>query len=235
MSIDLGSSGVRACIWRPDAKKGQDPVIMLLNRENGGDGYTFSAHGDVMDYDVPDDKIYIDNLEREGRLGTPLKYGLYILADAPTALQKEYHLIKDLLDEDRRNKEEFRRRLRLGLMQMLIKLNAKVKELITGLRKNWNVGKLGITIPAQWELEFEEEYRSILAEVFEWNPYEDRDRISFIFEPEGLAAYLLHSKEYRDEAIAQSGPNEHRMVLFLDFGGHSMVSKLQTCSYLATE
>ncbi|KAK3948619.1 hypothetical protein QBC32DRAFT_317628 [Pseudoneurospora amorphoporcata] len=229
MSIDLGSSGVRTCIWNPDVAEGRvgrDPVIMILNIEDGGDGYTFSASGAVMDDDTPDEDIYIENLGPDARLGGPLKYGLYILSDAKEELTKDYHLMKDLLQEDRRNKDEFRRKLRLGLVQMFTKLKGRVDKVIEAREKNWKVGKLGITIPSQWTLDFEDQYREVLAEVFDWNVAQARRRIAFIFEPEGLAAYLLHRREYEDDDIAQSSPNEHRMVLCLDFGGHSMNGSL---------
>ncbi|KAL0466374.1 hypothetical protein QR685DRAFT_547965 [Neurospora intermedia] len=223
MSIDLGSSGVRSCIWNPDVVEGQDPVILILNRENGGDGYNFSASGAVMDNDTPDEEIYINNLEPESRLGVPLKYGLYILSNAPEALTNEYHLMEDLIQEDHCNREEFRRKLRLGLVQIFTKLKGKVEQVIEGKRKPWKVGRLCITIPSKWTLDFEDQYRSILAEVFEWDIAEAGERVTFVFEPEGLAAYLLHSKEYKDDAIAQSGPNEHRIVLGIYSGGTRVV------------
>ncbi|KAK3338910.1 hypothetical protein B0H65DRAFT_445179 [Neurospora tetraspora] len=123
-------------LWR---FQGQDPVILILTRENGGDGYTFSASGAVMDNDTRDEEIYINNLEPDSRLGVPLKYGLYILSDAPNSLAKEYHLMQDLIAEDRRNRAEFRRKLRLGLVQMFTKLKGKVEHIIAGKRKHWKV------------------------------------------------------------------------------------------------
>lgn len=92
-----------------------------------------------MDNDTRDEEIYINNLEPDSRLGVPLKYGLYILSDAPNSLAKEYHLMQDLIAEDRRNRAEFRRKLRLGLVQMFTKLKGKVEHIIAGKRKHWKV------------------------------------------------------------------------------------------------
>ncbi|EAA30131.3 hypothetical protein GE21DRAFT_5370 [Neurospora crassa] len=221
MGIDLGSSGIRATISPPDES---EEIMMIYNGEDAADGYAFSAHGYVFDHfdDIDSAQIHKQSLDDDGRLSVSLKYAFYILSDAPKTLKKEYPLLRRMIEEDDRNREDFRRKLRLGLVQMFRWLIGKVEETIKTKRAPWRVGKLRVTVPSQWDLRFEGQYRSILAESFGWDAETAHDRIRFSFEAEALAHFLVRSKHYENEAIAQLKPGEHRVMLVFDFGGHNM-------------
>ncbi|KAJ4390299.1 hypothetical protein N0V85_007358 [Neurospora sp. IMI 360204] len=221
MGIDLGSSGVRATIMPPNEP---DETMPIYNGEDAADGFVFSANGYVFDHfgDIDSAQIHKQSLDDDGRLSVALKYAFYILSDAPKTLKKEYPLLRRMIEEDNRNRADFRRKLRLGLVQMFKWLISKVEETIETKRAPWKVGKLRITIPSQWDLRFEEQYRSVLAESFGWDAETAKNQIGFAFEAEALAHYLVRSKHYQDEAIAQLKAGEHRVMLVFDFGGHSM-------------
>jgi len=88
--------------------------------------------------------------------------------------------------------------------------------------KGLEVGRIGLTIPVQWTLEFEEVYRGLVAEVFK---EVGEDGVYFFTETEALARYLFkhHAEEMDPEA-------KYGAVMFFDFGGHNMVCP---CSSLA--
>ncbi|KAK1777740.1 hypothetical protein QBC45DRAFT_329975 [Copromyces sp. CBS 386.78] len=221
MGIDLGSSGVRATISPPNVL---DQVVSIYNGEDATDGFGFSANGYVFDTfnDIDTAQIHKQSLDEDGRLSVPLKYGFYILADAPVILKDEYHLFRRMFAEDERNKDQFRKKLRLGLVQMFRWVISKVEETIEAKRRPWKVGKLRVTIPHQWNVAFEDQYRSILAESFGWDAEQAQKQISFAHEGEAATNFLLRCTHYAEEAIAQLQPGEHRVMLLFDFGGHNM-------------
>ncbi|KAK3948618.1 hypothetical protein QBC32DRAFT_317627 [Pseudoneurospora amorphoporcata] len=114
MGIDLGSSGVRATLSPLNVL---DEVVSIYNGEDATDGFGFSANGYVFDTfkDIDTAQIHKQSLEEDGRLSVPLKYALYILADAPVILKNEYYLMRMMFAEDKRNKDQLRKKLRLGL------------------------------------------------------------------------------------------------------------------------
>ncbi|KAK3399778.1 hypothetical protein B0T20DRAFT_477616 [Sordaria brevicollis] len=220
LAIDLGSSGIRACLMPPE---GPEKVLMIHNSAHGNDSFTFSANGCVFGPVRPDDdKIYSENVDSDGQELVALKYAFYILAGAKQTLLNEYPLIDKLKAEVDKNPAEMIERLRLGLLQMFHHVILKAKESIASSRNMWRIAKAIITIPSQWDLDFEKQYSAILGEAMNWTRVDSKDKIEFFFEPEGLAHFLLHSQLYLNEAIAMSEAQEQRPCLVLDFGGHSM-------------
>lgn len=220
LGIDLGSSGIRACLMPPNAP---EKLLMIHNSVYGNDSFTFPANGRVFG-PVRPAEIYLSKVDHDGHEVVALKYAFYILAGASDTLTGEYPLIDKLKAEAIRKPKEFRARLRLGLLQMFRYVILKVHDSIAAGRHPWRIGKACITIPSQWDLDFEAQYSAILGEALNWSQDYARDRMMFFYEPEGLAHFLLHTQLYMNDAIAKSQAHEHRPCLVLDFGGHSMVS-----------
>lgn len=71
-----------------------------------------------------------------------------------------YPLIKRLRVEDRRDREKFRRKLRLGIIAMLRFIMKKADETMQAMTLDGEmyacITQLSVTIPAQWNLDFRE-------------------------------------------------------------------------------
>lgn len=74
-----------------------------------------------------------------------------------------------------------------------------------------------MTLPAQWTLDFEELYRGLVLEVFNFSG----NQVFFYTEVEGLAHTLIthHAQEL---GLTEGSPE--MFSLFMDFGGHHTVS-----------
>lgn len=149
-----------------------------------------------------------------------LKYGFYLFSGDPNNLFPQYPLMKRLRDAD---SPELRARLREGMIQMFRHLRNKIEENPVVRRRGWVVGKLSITIPNQWTLEFEEVYTQLLAEAFEWEIEVARRKIFFYTETEALGQLLLQSEDFEEASVALASQNKHKVCLVLDFGGHNLV------------
>ncbi|KAK3502298.1 hypothetical protein B0T13DRAFT_534005 [Neurospora crassa] len=217
MSIDLGSSGIRACL-RPPNRDAE--VVWIENNSNESNPYTFIAQGCGFGT-VNDEDIYDGYELQTGREEVAIKYGLNILTDAPAELTDEYPLMDDLLAEDARDSQNFRRRLRIGIIGMLRFMRERAEETMNGMgnTEGWVINKLTVSIPSQWNLEFEAVYRDLLRRAFDWSLALAREQIKFYFEIEGLAGSLL--VDHRGQLV-RNGRHGDQLCLMLDFGGHSM-------------
>lgn len=167
----------------------------------------FSSTG----YPFDDGKVYLGNDPNPHRQPTSLKFGFYVLANASDELVKQYPLVQPLLE--RKNDLAFRDRLYQGLEGLLLVLRDHVNKLCKA--KRLSISTIGLSVPAQWNLDFERVYQNLVAAVFSHPPSE----IYFHTETEALAHYLF--KDHIDE-LQDNGAND--ALLFLDFGGHNMVS-----------
>lgn len=195
--------------------------MWIENNSNESNPYTFSAQGCV--FGTVNDEVIYDGYELQtGREEVALKYGFYILADAPAELTEEYPLIHDLLAEDARDSQNFRRRLRIGIISMLRFMRERAEETMNGMgdTEDWVINKLTVSIPSQWNLDFEAVYRELLRQAFDWSLALAKDQIKFYFETEGLAGSLLLDLQGQ---LVKNGRHGHQLCLMLDFGGHSMV------------
>jgi hypothetical protein len=140
-----------------------------------------------------------------------LKYGFYPLANASDELLQQYSLVGPLME--RKDDLLFRDRLLRGLKEFFSTLYRRVTEVCRW--KRISVSSIGLSIPAQWKVDFEDIYRDIIAEVF----CHPRSAIYIHTETVALAHYLF--RNHMDEGELHGVKD---VVLFLDFGGHNMVS-----------
>lgn len=211
LGIDIGSTSTRAFLFCP--RTGADFPVDNKSRHNvsttryqQGD---FSSSGHPFDNDGP---VYIGETPDPDRQSTSLKNGFYVLADASAdALIHQYSLAMPLWE--RKHDPAFRARLSQGLRELLSTIQRRVSHICKTQR--FTIATIGLSVPAQWTLEFERVYRDLVVEVFQHPPSE----IHFHTESEALAHYLFrkHIDELNEDGIVDA-------VLLLDFGGHNMVS-----------
>ncbi len=168
--------------------------------------------GDFPSYGYPFEpqgQVYLGDNPATDRLRVSLKFGMYPLANAKDELVEQYPFLGALMD--RKDDAAFRRRLVQGLDELFSVVRGRVDEICDVC--NFKVVRIALSIPCQWDLDFEDLYRSNVARVFGQPP----SNISLHTETEALAHFLLHSSH-------KEIPTNNAYVLFLDFGGHSMVS-----------
>lgn len=156
------------------------------------------------------DNVYPIDGENPNRLSVSAKYVFYALTDITDALYEQYPLVHHLV----RKKQDpvFKEKLRGAMITLLSVLRDRAMAVCR--LKRLQVAKVGLTIPVQWTLEFEEVYRELVSEVFGI----DQEAIYFFTETEALARYL-----FKDQAEQMDPNGEHNTILFFDFGGHNMV------------
>ncbi|KAL0941658.1 uncharacterized protein CTRU02_204421 [Colletotrichum truncatum] len=180
----------------------------------------FSSTAYPFDTDQP---VYIGELIDPKRQGISLKYAFYVLVNesdhGEDNLFKQYSLVNPL----RRHKDDpnFIFRLETGLRDLF----SAVRKLATQQCKNrrLKITSIGLSIPSQWTLDFEDAYRRIIIDVFGV----PRDGIFFHTETEALAHFLLQDHralllESGDEEGECDSVADYEVLLFLDFGGHNM-------------
>lgn len=218
LGIDLGSTSSRAYIWCP-SKKDQYYVDnkawsrLTCTRYEKTD---FSSKG----YPFDDGHVYVGDTINPERRPTSLKFGFYVLANASDELVEQYPLVNPLLE--RRTDLEFRTRLIQGLEGLLSTIQVRVRQICRS--KKLTITTIGLSIPAQWNLDFEDIYQELVSRIFKHPASE----IYFHTETEALAHCLF--KDHLDELQDEPDNRAHDALLFLDFGGHNMVSSLHADS-----
>ncbi|KAK4235727.1 hypothetical protein C8A03DRAFT_36422 [Achaetomium macrosporum] len=208
LGIDIGSHSTRACIWRMRRKT--DIVVENPHYYGLGRGYTPCDFPSALYvFDDISQKVYLPDEEDPGRQWVSAKYVFYPLANASDALLEQYPLVHHLME--RKDEPEFGRQLRRGMITLLSVLRYAADAICR--EHGLLIVKIGLTIPVQWGLEFEDVYRDLVMEVFDI----DVERIYFFTETEALSRYLYKFHRHRLD------PNDkHNAILFFDFGGHNM-------------
>ncbi|KAK3296446.1 uncharacterized protein B0H64DRAFT_398279 [Chaetomium fimeti] len=209
LGIDIGSHRSRVCLWKLGTTK---PIVVENKAYHGLTGpYTpcdFPSALYIFD-DVSQDVYFLED-EDLGRQCVSAKYAFYPLANASDTLLEQYPSVHHLTS--RKDDPMFRAQLRRGLIALLSGLRDAASAVCyeQGLR----IVRIGLTIPVQWGLEFEDLYRGLVMEVFRMR---DLDQIHFFTETEALSRYL-----YKHHAHELDPRDRHDAILFLDFGGHNM-------------
>lgn len=174
-------------------------------------GYPFDENGDV----------YVGGNLAPDRVEISLKYGFYPLAyanglndDYQDDVLEQYPLVTPLMN--RKNDVNFLARLRQGISALLGTIHKDVKKVCEA--KSFKITKVGLSIPSQWTMEFVEVYADIASGVFGHR----KDAIFFHTETQSLAHFLLQESL---NTIRAQHKEEYSVFLFLDFGGHNMVSR----------
>jgi len=155
------------------------------------------------------ESVYLEEGEYETRQSISAKYVFYALAEISDTLLEQYPPVHQL--NAKKRDPEFKAKLRRALAVLLSALQRRAMAVCRA--RKLRIAKVGLTIPMQWTLEFEEMYRGLVAEVFEI----PQEIIYFFTETEALARYLFKYK-----ATQMDPEGKHNTVLFFDFGGHNM-------------
>lgn len=146
---------------------------------------------------------------------TSLKYVFPVLAGCAEEVQEEYIYEKSLIA--RAGDKGFKKTLRRGLLELFRAVRGAVDRICRN--KNLEIEAIAVTIPAHWTLEFEDVYRDVLSESFD---FRDRvDQIFFVSEIEAIVHTLV--KDHPGVIGLDSADHDY-LCLFQDFGGHSSVS-----------
>ncbi|KAH7014319.1 uncharacterized protein B0I36DRAFT_389249 [Microdochium trichocladiopsis] len=218
LGLDLGSTSLRAYLHYPDKDIGHcvenRASINNTLRFQRGD---FSSKGHPFDQSRSSTQvlpIYLGNESDSDRRAVSLKFAFYIFADAGADQLQHYYAVRPLLP--RKHDARFRSRLWRGLHELFGKVRDRVHEVCQA--KRFRLASIAITVPVQWTLDLADTYRALVSQVFE----HEKDQISCITETEAAAHYLF--KESLPELLARRSLNKNDLVLFLDFGGHTMNS-----------
>jgi hypothetical protein len=219
VGIDIGSHRTRVCIWRIDTKT----EIVVENRQyhNHGDAYTPCDFPSALYvFDDVSQPVYLLGDDDTGRRCVSAKYVFYLLANASDELLEQYPPVRLLME--RKDDPDFRAQLRRAMVALLSVLHEATAAVCCdqGLR----IVKIGLTIPVQWGLAFEDVYRSLVVDVFD---IPDTTQIYFFTETEALSRYL-----YKYHARMLDPRDQHNAILFFDFGGHNMVTNKAALSFV---
>lgn len=142
------------------------------------------------------------------------------MAGAEENVLDQYPML-DALRTRAQEDPSFRTRLEEGLVLMFSELWRKLQA--TCHRRNFRISTVALSVPTQWRENFEIKYREIIVRAFGLAP----EKVIFETEALSIAHYLL--RQYSDLMILYGEP---AYVLFLDFGGQSMVSQRHAAANL---
>ncbi len=165
-------------------------------------------------FDDIDHDVYLLEGADPSRRSVSAKYVFYPLANISDALLEQYPAVHYIMEQ--KDKPEFGRQLRRGMIALLSALQAAAGALCREYKLR--IVKIGLTIPVQWGLEFKDVYRDLVLEVFKMI---EASQIHFFTEAEALMRYL-----YKYQAHRLDPTNRHGAILLFDFGGYHMVRQL---------
>lgn len=246
LGFDMGSTETRVVlVWNKGANI-QTRVI-----ENSSDTHSplnasaqFSTRVLVHD----DDPVkYIGNGSQADREESSAKFIPYILVGKNEKLREQYLILERLWNERKKvEKLDFHARLEEAFNQFLrfvLKRTRCALETYNSDQEKIRIKTVALTIPSQWDLNFEELYRRLFkrafTQIFDDTPLAAADGISVVFHTEAtaLAQYIFHEASHtvalgggmpRIGAIL-SKPNAQCLI---DCGGHNAVSGLSTILHM---
>lgn len=188
-------------------------------------------------------KRYVGHADQPGREPTSAKFAPYVIVGTTEEMQQQYHLLNRLQTEgnqDGFNQKDFEDRLEEGLKQLLRFVLTEAKRALDTRRLD-QLGKrlktVAMTIPSQWDLDFQDLYERLLkqvfAEVFEGVPQAAADDIDVVFHTEATAlAQYIFNRSASSKTLALGGgmPDIDTILAkpnaqyFVDCGGHNAVS-----------
>ncbi|KAK8102335.1 hypothetical protein PG984_015481 [Apiospora sp. TS-2023a] len=216
LGIDLGSTSTRAVLGPHYVEENRVvPSVRFANGDFSSAIYPFEPDGPVYLYEESDPM----------RRPVSAKYAFYALVNASDELLEQYPLVDELVAG--RDNKAFQHRLRRGIEALFIRI-ARVTRAICD-ENDYEIDVIGLSIPSQWTMDFEELYRSVMVTAF---GARYRDRVVFVYETEALGHYLCtdYMKKLLQHA-AKGGQTQktvcHDVLLFVDFGGHNA----NTCTF----
>lgn len=196
----------------------------------------FTSHLYPYDHTSPNpagEVVYPGNNRLLGRRSISSKLGMYAVVGISDEVARQSPELQELRASVRQ-KPELKRIIRIGIEQIMYCVLCKVHDFcaLSSEPTPRVVDAIALTIPAQWTIEFEEEYGELLMSA--WDRVFDCQAPQLIFLNEGQTN--AHYVFYRDTITAMHDRQHlsHRdlfdigrsknAVLLIDAGGHSTVS-----------
>lgn len=246
LGFDMGSTETRVVLVWHDGTNIQKRIIENRSDINTILNATAQFSSRVLVHDDEPVK-YLGNASQANREESSAKFIPYILVGKNEKLREQY-LILERLWKERTNvgKEDFHPRLEEAFNQFLCFVLKRTKgalETYSSDGKKIQIKTVAITIPSQWDLNFEELYKRLFKraflQVFDDMPQAAADNMSVVFHTEAtaLSQYIFHEASHtgalgggmpRMGAILGK-PNAHCLI---DCGGHNAVSGLSTILHM---
>lgn len=243
MAIDWGSEAVRAKLYYKmgngqSAEKllQHTPIIQNIPMDRREVRRQFTSHiypfGNTSP-NPPGEVVYPGNNRLPDRRSISSKLGMYAVVGISDEVARQSPELQDLRVLVR-GKPELKQIIRIGIEQIMYCVLCKVHEslALNPAPMPRALDAIALTIPAQWTIEFEEEYGELLLSA--WYRVFDCRAPQLIFLSEGQTN--AHYAFYRDSVTAAHDRQHlsHRDffdigrykngVLLIDAGGHSTVS-----------
>lgn len=244
LAIDWGSEAVRAKLYY-NMEIGQ-PVDKLLQhvsfiqdkdldrREVEGQ---FTSHIYPFDITTPNpsgDSVYPGNNRLLHRRSISSKLGMYAVVGISDEVSKQSPELAELRALVLQ-KPELKQTIRTGIKQMIYLVLRKVHQALVLAKEPSapRVDAIALTIPAQWTIEFEEEYGELLNSAWERVFNSEAPQLIFLSEGQTNAHYAFfrdtaqaaHDRQYLSEREFFDIGMSKNAVLIIDAGGHSTVSR----------
>ncbi|KAH7029303.1 uncharacterized protein B0I36DRAFT_130549 [Microdochium trichocladiopsis] len=220
LSVDLGSTSLRAALMRISGgnstrmwQKVPNPKHLHSGRLRGFEWPIKLILNDNTPGDV-DRPVWRNSNVSESHEEISAKYAILWLAEC-LDLREQYCVAEPLYKSVDPN---LGLKLKRGLLELFCALRVEVERMCKVRRME--VTKIVLTIPSQWDKVFQDIYHGIVSDAFDG--ILEETRIEFVKEVEAIAHFLFRDDCYRFDGCDRPSPQE--MVLFLDFGGHSMAS-----------
>ncbi|KAF4833879.1 hypothetical protein CGCTS75_v003489 [Colletotrichum tropicale] len=213
LGIDLGSTGVRVMFYR---RIGDDHIFDQLWCKNSPAWETKRyGGGQIKSTITPFDggPVYSPDAQCRGRRQVSVKW---VFGDGKE-LDSNHPLRAELDGCFRR--DDFKKRCKDGL-KSIVKIVAKGVEEKCKL-EGWQVTGLGVSVPATWTYDEQDEYKALLKGAFTSKAIQQvlERNLYFHTEVEAFAHYLMHNAQKYRAIFPKTADTT---VLGLDFGGFSM-------------
>ncbi|KAJ0115751.1 hypothetical protein J7T55_010574 [Diaporthe amygdali] len=243
LGIDWGSEAVRASVYQTlDNGMPVESLVMhrsiieelQLDREEVE--RQFSSHIYPFDHhsrNNSSEMVYQGNNRVPGRRSISSKLAMYAVVGISDEIARQSPQLQELLELVQQT-PQLKRVLRLGIEQMFRVVLQNVCLYLEG--QNRRIGAIALTIPAQWTIDFEEEYGERFVTAWAQAFHYAAPEIIFLTEGQTNVHFAFYTETpnarfdrhiLRNEGFLDSGRISNGLLLF-DAGGHSTNCSLVT-------
>jgi hypothetical protein len=207
--------------------------------DRGETGRQFSSY--IYPYDHTSsnpeaEKVYPGNNRIDDRRSVSSKLAMYTMMGMPEEIAAQSHELKEMSDSLQQI-PGIQNIIRIGIQQMLFVVLRRAHLILTPNAPAPRVvlDAIALTVPAQWTIEFEEEYGQVFAEAWARVVDYPPPQIIFLHEGQTNAHFVFwrgtdNARTDREMYLPESQQDIFTIgrttnaVLIIDAGGHSTVS-----------
>lgn len=242
LAIDWGSSATRAKVLY--TMEDGEIVDKLLQNISGAEASTGDRHevegqftSDIYPFDStspnpPGETVYPGNKRLLGRRCISSKLAMYSVVGISDEVARESPLFEDLQIQVQQN-PNLKNAIRTGIEQLMYCVLLRVHSFMNCYEEDFrrDLDAVALTIPAQWTIEFEEEYGERFTAAWERVYNCAPPQLIFLTEGQTGAHYTFYRSTRVDKSERQhlfnkklfSIGKQSNAVLLIDAGGHSTV------------